>query len=371
MVKIILYTPQELNHSSYVQTGLFELENEGFVTTNVKLSLKKRLGTIKIEGDETIITNQPHPKTSFYKLEDKNNTIDFAIDLYDASNSFSLYALKNCDYIFKRNYEKKYVEKLPKEYQDKIYPLGLTFGVHSNHKKSWYKFYIGLIFSNLLVEAKFDRFFFKRIKKSIEKQLAHWKFINTSRNINSFDSFNNPNENIILFQTRCFLREDNKDLKEIHEDRYEIIKLLRKEFPQNFKGGFITSKIVNEKYSDAITNLKVDPESYLKLVKEAKIGIYTRGIQRSPAWKMAEYLSQGKIIIAEKLETELPITLENEKHLLFFEKLNDISLLCRKVLEDETLAEELRLNARKFYEENIKPTQNIKRIINFMLMQNK
>lgn len=367
MVRVTIYTPQELNHSSYVQTGLFELEYEGFLATKVKISCAKRLGTLKIEGNELVITKQPHPKTSFYKLVDDTTVIQFATDLYDASNSFSLYALQNCDYVFKRNFEKKYIEKLPVEYQHKVYPLGLTFGVHSKYKKSWYKFYFGLIFSNLLIEAKFDRFFLKRIQKSIQKQLAHWKFINTSRTINSFDSFEESTKDIILFQTRCFLREDNQDLKEIHEDRYEIIKLLKKEFPQNFKGGFITSKIVNEKYNDAITNLKVDPESYLKLVKEAKIGIYTRGIQRSPAWKMAEYLSQGKVVIAEKLDTYLPNKLVDHKHLLFFDEIDEIPNLCREVLEDEVLADTLQKNARNYYEEHINPSKNIKRIIKFML----
>ena len=109
-----IYTPQELNHSSYIQTGLFELEQESFLNTQVVLSFSKRLGTIKVINNSISETKQPHPKTSFYELVDTDtgNKISFATDLYDASNSFSKYALEKCHYVFKRNYEKKkYIQR--------------------------------------------------------------------------------------------------------------------------------------------------------------------------------------------------------------------------------------------------------------------
>jgi glycosyltransferase involved in cell wall biosynthesis len=103
------------------------------------------------------------------------------------------------------------------------------------------------------------------------------------------------------------------------------------------------------------------------MVKKAKITIYTRGIQDSPAWKMAEYLSQGKVIVAEKIRSELPIALEHQKHVLFFESIEEIPLLCEQVLNEEKLSKSLSENGRLYYENNISPKVNIKRIIDFML----
>ena len=37
---VIIQTPQELNHSSNIQTGLFELNHEGFIDLKIKISTK-------------------------------------------------------------------------------------------------------------------------------------------------------------------------------------------------------------------------------------------------------------------------------------------------------------------------------------------
>lgn len=373
-ITINIYTPQELNHSSYVQTGLFELEHDGWLKTNVMLSVKKRLGTIHIKDTLEEYPKAPHPKTSFYELINHENgqRIGFATDLYDASHSFSKYALEHCDFVFKRNYESKYVEQLPDAFQRKLYPLGWTFGVHSKHKKSSGKFYTGLILTNARLNLKGDRYFFNRILETFQQQKKHWKFINTTRKLQSFDvKPTSPEKDYIVFQTRCFAHENEPELKQLHQQRYRIILLLKHHFPDLFRGGFIPSKLVNEKYKDAITNLKTDPQSYLELVKSSKIGIYTQGIQDSPAWKMAEYLSQGKVVIAQRFKTELPVPLEDKKHVLFFDEEHQIPELCKLVLGNTELASNLAHNGRRYYETHISPKQNIKRIIELMLQSAK
>lgn len=365
-----IYTPQELNHSSYIQTGLFELERDSFLKTKVTLSFAKRVGVIKVLNSSVETYHQPHPKTSFYQLIDTETgkKINFATDLYDASNSFSKYALDHCDYVFKRSYETKYVSLLPKEYQKKLFPLGWCFGVHSSIKNLNLKFYFALLHSNLMTDSKWDRFFLKRIFNSVSRQQRHWNFIKTTRKIENFEQKPTKSEkDYIVFQTRCFAHENSKEIQQLHRQRYRIIKLLQSRFPEQFKGGFIPSEVVFQNYKDAITNLKTDPQSYLQLVKSSLIGIYTQGIQDSPAWKMAEYLSQGKVVIAQKFKTELPISLEDKKHLLFFENENEIPELCHLVLNNASFVEQLAENGRKYYEENISPKQNIKRIIEFMI----
>lgn len=367
-----IYTPQELNHSSYVQTGLFELEHSGFLKTKVVLSFKKRLGTIHIKNSVVEHINSPHPKTSFYKLinHQDGKTIHFATDLYDASSSFSKYALDHCDFVFKRNYQSKYISQLPEAYQNKLHPLGWSFGVHSKHKKSSLKFYSGLLVTNVLLNLKADRHFFSRVLKNIQQQKRHWKFINTTRNLQSFDTQPTPPENdYIVFQTRCFAHENEPQLKHLHQQRYRIIRLLKQHFPDQFKGGFIPTAIAKQKYNDALTNLPTDPASYLALVKASKIGIYTQGIQDSPAWKMAEYLSQGKVIIAQRFPTELPMPIENLKEVLIFDKIEEIPDLCKKVFSNKQLASDLSANGREYYQLYISPGRNVKRILNLMLTE--
>ncbi len=373
-IKVNIFTPQELNHSSYIQTGLFELEKEKFLSTKVKLSLSKRLGTIKVANNKLLKTNEPHPKTSFYELEDAGTgkKIKFATDLYDASYSFSAYALDHCDFVFKRNYEIKNIEKLPKEFQNKIFPLGLTFKVKPEINNGFFRLFLGLLLSNLRISIKIDRYLLKRVYRTINKQLHHWKDFKKSPNLAHYGKNTNTvnTQNTILFQTRCFVNEDSQDVKEIHQQRYNIIKLLREKFPQNFVGGFIPSRIVDEKYKKAITNLPTNPLAYLNEIKKAKMVIYTRGLLDSPAWKMAEYLSQGKVIIAEKLTAELPIPLTHRKEILFFENEDDIPNLIQEVINDDEMCNVLSKNAKMYFDQNVHPKENVKRILTLILQNN-
>lgn len=369
---LIIYTPQELNHSSYVQTGLFELEQQGVIRVKVKLSAHTNLGrTIVSDTGEITKTKQANPKTSFYKLiNNKDKTeLFFAVDLYDFANQFSTEALEKCDCIFKRSYESSFVDSLPSHFKNKIYKMGLTFGVHSHFKKDASKFYWGIFLSNLKVNLKSDRFIFKRIRKTIKAQQNHWKFITSTRKLERFENYIFGKKNTILFQTRCFLSEQEKDVTEIHQQRYHLIKLLRKHFPKNFMGGFVPSKISKEKYGDALTNVPFEPEKYLDVLKSAKIVIYTRGLANSPAWKMAEYLSQGKVIIAEQLTTELPVPLKHEKEVLFFKTDEELISNINKVVADKKLATTLSKNARAYFEEYVHPTKNVKRILELMISE--
>lgn len=306
-------------------------------------------------------------QTSFYKLLDrvaKTETM-FACDLYDLDNHFSSYALDNCDYVFKRNYIQEKIDQLQKRYRNKVLKLGITFGVHSELHKGFIKFlianYIGAVCWNL----KWDKRILKRVFNSLQKAHNHRSHIKTSRKISLFDSTTKSisSEQTILFQTRCFNSNTDPDVLAIHEQRYVIIKLLKKNFPKLFIGGFVTLNMSELNYEDAITKIPTDPISYLNAVKESSIAIYRRGLKYLPAWKMAEYCSQGKIIIAERLTAELPDEHIDGKHVLFFDGYEELVKKINLVLKSKRLRDTLSFNAREYYLNTIHPKQNARRIL--------
>ena len=68
---VIIHTPQELNHASYIQTGLFELQQKGLIDVKVQLSLKKNKGRVGVDDNGLIAeTSHAFPKVSFYTLID-------------------------------------------------------------------------------------------------------------------------------------------------------------------------------------------------------------------------------------------------------------------------------------------------------------
>ena len=369
---VIIDTTQELNHAFYMQTGLYELEHEGVIAVKTRLSVAGRKGCYVVDNNGQVqVTSQPFPKTSFYTLKDHKTgkRIKFAADLYDHAEQFSKTALETCDFYFKRNYESHYISKLSKDYQEKIHPLGLTFRVMSVHQKMKEVLFWGLMLSNLNVNLKFDRLFFKRLLKTYRAQINHWKFISTTRLLNRFETFQKSTSETIFFQTRCFQHENQEDVKQIHHQRYHIIKLLQQAFPEQFQGGFIPSPLAHHYYADALSNVPSEPEQYLEALKQAKVVIYTRGLARSPAWKMAEYLSQGKVIIAEPLTAELPEPLIHGIHLLYFNSDEELVKNIETVLRDEVLCDTLSKNARIYFETQVHPAKNLKRILDLMLFK--
>jgi len=368
---IEIYTPQELNHSSYIQSGLFELAREHKVKVKVKLSMNKNKGRVRVGSKgELKYTNHYQPKTSWYKLIDheKGKETTFACDLYDAANEFSTKALENCEYLFKRNYEQKIIDRLPEKNKQIVHKLGLTFGVHSNSKSDTLKFYIANFLGVFVYHTKFDSNLISRLIKNYKLASNHRKLVRTTRLLSLFESKNtlNLDNKTILFQTRCFLNEKAKDVQEIHKQRYELIHFLRNNFSKEFIGGFIPSKIVKEKYKNTISTINPDPLEYFKAVKYANIVIYTRGLVNSPAWKMAEYCSQGKIIMAEKLTAELPVELQNGTHVLWFDDHNTLKKNIKKVINDVELAKKLSINSKEYFDTHIHPEKNIERILKIM-----
>lgn len=366
--KIKIHPPQDFSHSSYIITGIIKFCVTYFIQCKFCYSLDPKLGRILIErGRQKRAKIFSFPKLLCVDLILKDNRIiKLGFDMYDLADHFPLYALEHCNLVFKRNYETKYVNRLDENHRKKIFKLGMCFGVYDNNRIP-FKIFTSSLLQNLKAHLKYDRYIFKRLSSTYKKVSRQRKFVKTQRTLDQFENFQKGTENSILFQTRVFPNEHSKDTQQIHADRYRLIKLLRKEFPNHFKGGFIASSLAKERYSDALTNVPSEPQAYLKAVKAAKIVIYTRGLANSPAWKMAEYLSQGKVIIAEPLTAELPVPLKHGREVLFFENDQELVSQIKLVLEDVKLREHLSRNARLYFEQHVHPVKTIERIFSITL----
>jgi len=372
MVRVSIHSPAELNHSSYVHTGLFELEEKEIITCNIKIRIKKDRGCIVVKDGKCNEINILQPKTSYYELFDdiKSKRIKFATDLYDNATKFSKIALDTCDYIFKRNYQKKYVECLPEQYRSKIFPLGLTFGCSSRFRHSDLQIYIGNLIYQLQNSIKIDRMIISRILYAIRTYRRNYKALRENLDIKDYNNYSFGTENQVIFQTRCFRDDSQEDVKNIHSQRNEIITELKNVLGEKFYGGFIDSPLANTNHRKNISDIDPDRNNYLIKLKAAKIAIYTRGLVNSPAWKMAEYLSQGKAILAERLLTDLPFQLENEKHLMYFDDAKDCAKKAIQLINNQEKIKYLSNNAREYYERYVDPLENIKRIIELMIGRN-
>lgn len=366
---VIIYTPQDLNHSSYIQSGLFELEKTNFINCVIKLNLKKRVGRISTETGKCVFSAHPQKKTSYYKLINNltKEEIKFATDLYDIPHFFSDYALKNCDYIFKRNFQSKYIAPIKKYSKAEILPLGLSFGVQSIDQKSSVMLQIAHFISELNFNFKVDRNLFKRLYKTFKITKKHREYVTKGRSLDLFTNFNIKLNLKVFYQVRCFPELGVEDVKELHYQRSTLVRTLKRRLKNNFIGGLVQSDISNKYYPDCITDQPSDPVSYVNLIKDNSICIYTRGLSNSPARKLPEYLSQGKCIVAERYFTELPVPLENGKNIMYFDTIEQCADICEALLLDAEKVRFLSINARRYYEDFIQPKENVKRILDIMI----
>ena len=367
-IEVIIYTPQELNQSSYFITGLFELEAKGKIKCRTQINFNKNKGVVSVRDNQVTIERRPHLKTSFFRVKDNadRKEVDFAIDAYDLADNYCEEALRKCKYIFKRNYDHNIAEVLMKKYPARILPLGLTFFVRSSNMRNTRKFFAGFMTGAILRSIKADRKIISRILREYKKGLNDWNTFLGTREIREYNDYEKPTQNKVVFQTRCFTG-DHENTKKIHKDRNELIKALKAGLGDSFMGGFVPDDISRKNFPESLTTLPTDRTSYLKLLKSASIAIYTSGLHNSPAWKMGEYLSQGKCIVAEPLTAELPVPLEHGKNVLFFKDAEECVAMCRSLINDQDKVQALSVNSRKFYEEYVDPAMNAERIIKIVI----
>tara|TARA_B110000003_G_scaffold275939_1_gene320098 strand:- start:1637 stop:2767 length:1131 start_codon:yes stop_codon:yes gene_type:complete len=375
MYKLIVYPTQELAHFSYLISGLVELEKEGYIKCEFSMRVKKDLGRISCKGKICKHDLLPQPKTSFYEIIDRKNkkNIKFAIDLYDIGYSFSNVALKENDYVFKRNYVMSYIKNLPIEYQKKIIPFGIPFPVNPGSFKGELSVLAGYIISKLILNIKMDRSFFFRIYNFLKITYGHIIFFKNQPNIDFFDNKLEINKNKVFYQKRLFIEEGyNKDVQEINLQRYLFVKRLKDTLSDEiFLGGLVANKLALKRYPSYITKLPNNRKLFYNAIKEAGIVIYTRGLEKSPGWTLPEYLSLGKAILAEKHENIFSEPLVDGKDLIYFEDINDCMKKLKDLINDQEKINILSKNAKTYFETNLIPKINMKRVIKVMLNKQK
>jgi hypothetical protein len=99
-------------------------------------------------------------------------------------------------------------------------------------------------------------------------------------------------------------------------------------------------------FSSVVTTKNIHRASYLEMMKRARIGVYTRGIHHSIAFKMAAYLAAGLCIVSEPIRYRLPNELIAGLHYLPFGTAKKCIGQCK--LEDTDLWVTIRVAIHRF-----------------------
>ena len=202
------------------------------------------------------------------------------------------------------------------------------------------------------------------MKKILRVPYSQWKIFVTTRTALDFHEYSNKElSDKIFYQKRLFPNENDIDTKQVHIQRATIIRLLKKEFPKNFVGGLKNDLMSLEFYADCISDIEGSQHVFLEAMRKCGICIYTKGLVNSPGWTLPEFLSQGKCIVSERLKVELPVPLENNIHLIFFDSNEHLIQICRDLITNKSEINRLGANARKYYEAYVTPSIFMENII--------
>ena len=174
-----------------------------------------------------------------------------------------------------------------------------------------------------------------------------------------------PVEPLVLFQTRVWEAEEvfPDDPAAVNEPRVALVLALRKAFGPRFRGGLVPTEYARRHYPDAVTDLASRRADYVAMSRSALVGVYTRGLHHSTAFKLPEYLASSKAVVAEPVRNALPTPLEDGRHYLGFETPDECVARCERLLTDNRLAADMRAENWRYYREEAEPGAHVVKIL--------
>ncbi|MGR9086248.1 MAG: hypothetical protein ACU841_04140 [Gammaproteobacteria bacterium] len=344
-VRCKLLYHSESPHLQQLYTGFFLLYKHGLID----LEQHHVPETLIRDGRPQHLKNARHAHLSIVI----NNVFRLHYDTHDAVEIDEEY-LSQCDFYFKRSFSRQYIDSLSCQ-QEKIHPLGLNYRILPDD------------FDPFAVQRAFHlNKSPKSLLSSLIDALDVGNLISDNPRLKQWESL--PDYEAaprVLFLVAAYDPYDNPDRSEakiservrINDTRAHCIRLLRRELGDKFLGGFNHTPYTVKNYKDVLvaSNPMTHKGNYRKIMKSFPICIATTGLHGSIGWKLAEYVSNSKAIVSEKLNYEVTGDFRNGSHYLEFSTPEQCVERSLKLLQDAQLRRELMTNNALYYQSHLKP----------------
>lgn len=345
-VTLYLDTDQDLYHTSYVYAGVFGLAAHN----GVELELRTpRIGTWR----------KPGTGSTYVSLDVRapdGTLLPLAIDLRDRSDLFDESALKNVAVYFKRSHHPADVARLPPELREKVLPFGMNFVcVNAPSAKAVSAQVLRHIASKVAGRTGGGG----TVKSLMRKVYDYWSYRRESDYTAAPDT---PKTAAVLFQTRIW--EDHEALGDdpnaINDQRVCLVRALKKGLGDRFCGGLVPTPLALRRYPDLVTARPSSPAAYARWQRSLLIGVYTRGLHFSTAWKLGEYFAASMCVVAERPRNQLPVPLNEGAEFLAFASPDECIAACESVFVNPDLQRTMRAAAHDYYQREIAPMAHLR-----------
>jgi hypothetical protein len=277
-----------------------------------------------------------------------------AIDLRDGEG-FARSILERVDLYFKRAFYPPEILPLPAVLAAKFHPYGLNFASRSFTSTVRLLRTIGL---PLLFRGR--------------RGVARLREYLSTPPITTFEQGPEvPMEPKVTFQTRLWTASEVPpgEVDGLNSERVAMVRALRKAFGARFAGGLVPTALAREQYPDDLTPHSSKYVEYLALRKRCLIGVYTRGVEHSLAFKLGETLTASQCLVSVPLRYELPSPLVAGTNYLPYDTIDQCIAACERLLSSPREASEMRRANHEYYLREVQPAAHTWKVLRQCLDQ--
>jgi hypothetical protein len=175
----------------------------------------------------------------------------------------------------------------------------------------------------------------------------------------------NPASSHVIFQTRVWGpgESDPNDLEQVNEGRAQLLRTLRRALGSRFRGGLVPTPFARKHYGDLVVTESFRRAAYVAFSAGCAIGVYSRGLHHSNAFKLSEYLAAAQAIVAEPPVQGLPRDLVVGEDFLPYQDVDGCVAQCERLLASSVLLRDLRHRSADFYRDEVAPEAHARRVL--------
>jgi hypothetical protein len=271
-----------------------------------------------------------------------------ALDLRDGEG-FSYPIRDRVAWYFKRAWYRPEVEALPPEMGRKVLPFGLNYGCRT-WSSTWR--FLRTVGGPIAREGLSG---FQRLRQLLA--------VPTPPDFEQGPDA--PVEPAVAFQTRLWTADEivPAEVEPLNTERVAMVRALRKAFGRRFVGGLVPTAYAMKHFPDDLTPHPSKYATYLAVKKRCLIGVYTRGVEHSLAFKLGETFAASQCLVSVALRYETPSPIEPGRHYLPFTSIDECVAACEALLGDPARAAGMRRENHAYYLREVEPAAHIRRVL--------
>jgi hypothetical protein len=350
-VDLYLSTRQDPFHAAKVYTGLCRLARRGAITLT--------LGGGRWAGAGAF-ANNPVLVGLRVRAPGGRELRPVCINLHDRSDLFDLPLLRHCAVYFKRGFYRPDLERLPAGLRTRVVPFGFNYPCRSGASVARVLPVFAARYAAGLLTAP------RRTLDLLRDNLQSFRGYLSLPDAGSFESGPGDTvEPVVVFQTRVWSGEQTAPdrAEEVNGFRVAVVRALRSAFGKRFWGGLVPTAYARKHYPDVLAERAWRQKEYIAMNRRSLVGVYTRGLHHSTAFKFGEYLAAAKCIVAEPLRQEPPAPLTEGRNYLPFRTPQECVARCAELLADPAAAAAMRRANQAYYRDQVEPAAHLLRCL--------